>query len=241
MCTQPSHREFQTTNGATDHTSPHALGEWLVSRNIFSRYQVTVLLAGRPGPFVYGDYKIYDRVEAGRLANEFRAVHAGVGHPVLLRFLAGPVVQDQRLWMSAATEAQIACCVSHPNLQRFFELVDLGSFKFLVEEDLHGETLAERLSVGRLPSQEACRVARMLAQGMAALWAQAARGFVPPVPPADDPPRAAAAAAAFGTGDAAGDGLALLLGRLDALERRIGELERAAGRPAPRRRGPAAG
>jgi len=81
----------------------------------------------------------------------------------------------------------------------------------------------------------------MAAQGMAALWAQAARGFVPPVPPADDPPRAAAAAAAFGTGDAAGDGLALLLGRLDALERRIGELERAAGRPAPRRRGPAAG
>jgi serine/threonine protein kinase len=166
---QQLHQEFHATNGATDHSSPQALGEWLVSRNIFSRYQVMVLLAGRPGPFVYGDYKIYDRIDSGRLANEFRAVHAGTGHPVQLKFLTGPVVQDARLWSIAATEAQIACSLGHPNLQRFFELVDLGSFKFLVEEDLHGETLAERLAVGRMPPHEACRVARMMALGLAAL------------------------------------------------------------------------
>lgn len=162
-------QEFHATNGATDHASPRALAEWLVSRNIFSRYQVTVLLAGRPGPFVYGDYKIYDRVESGRLAHEFRAVHAAAGHPVLLRFLTGPVVQDAALWAAAATEAHVACSLSHPNLQRFFELVDLGSFKFLVEEDLHGETLSDRLAAGRLPPQEACRIARQIALGLAAL------------------------------------------------------------------------
>jgi serine/threonine-protein kinase len=165
------HQEFQATNGSTDHTSPRMLGEWLVSRNIFSRYQVTVLLAGRPGPFVYGDYKIYDRVEAGRLANEFRAVHAAAGHPVLLRFLTGPIVQDAGLWAATATEAQIACSLNHSHLQRLFELVDLGSFKYLVEEDLHGETLAERLAAGRMPPHEACRVARCMAQGLAALHA----------------------------------------------------------------------
>lgn len=176
------HQEFQATNGSTDHTSPRALGEWLVSRNIFSRYQVTVLLAGRAGPFVYGDYKIYDRVESGRLANEFRAVHAAVGHPVLLRFLTGPVVQDPGSWTAAATEAQIACSISHPHLQRFFELVDLGSFKFLVQEDLHGETLAERLAGGRVPPHEACRIARCIAQGLAALHATGrAHGDVRPL------------------------------------------------------------
>jgi eukaryotic-like serine/threonine-protein kinase len=176
------HQEFQATNGSTDHSSPRALGEWLVSRNIFSRYQVMVLLAGRPGPFVYGDYKIYDRVETGRLANEFRAVHAAAGHPVLLRFLTGPIVQDAGLWAAAANEAQIACFLNHPHLQRYFELVDLGSFKFLVEEDLHGETLAERLGRGRLPAQGACRVARCVAQGLAALHATGrAHGDVRPV------------------------------------------------------------
>ena len=176
------HQEFQATNGSTDHTSPRALAEWLVSRNIFSRYQVTVLLAGRAGPFVYGDYKIYDRVESGRLANEFRAVHASVGHPVLLRFLTGQLVQDAGLWTAAASEAQIACSLNHPHLQRFFELVDLGSFKFLVEEDLHGETLGERLPAGRVPPQEACRIARCVAQGLAALHATGrAHGDVRPL------------------------------------------------------------
>jgi serine/threonine-protein kinase len=162
-------REFQSTNGSTNHASPQALGEWLVGRNIFSRYQVTVLLAGRPGPFVYGDYKIYDRIETGRLANDFRAVHGGTGHPVLLRFLSGPVVQDARIWAAAATEAQVACSVAHPNLQRYFELVDLGAFKFLVSEDLHGDTLGERLAAGRMPPMEACRIARLMALGLAAL------------------------------------------------------------------------
>lgn len=165
------HQEFQATNGSTNHASPRDLAEWLVSRNIFSRYQVTVLLAGRPGPFVYGDYKIYDRVESGRLANEFRAVHASAGHPVLLRFLTGPIVQDAGLWTAAAAEAQVACSLNHPQLQRFFELVDLGSFKFAVEEDLHGETLAERLAGRQLPPHEACRIARCVAQGLAALHA----------------------------------------------------------------------
>lgn len=181
QCRQLNH-EFHATNGSTDHTSPRALGEWLVSRNVFSRYQVTVLLAGRPGPFVYGDYKIYDRVESGRLANEFRAVHAAAGHPVLLRFLTGPVAQDARLWAAAATDAQVACSLNHPQLQRYFELVDLGSFKFLVEEDLHGETLGERLGARRMPPQEACRIARQVAQGLAALHATGrAHGDVRPL------------------------------------------------------------
>ena len=168
QCRQLDH-QFHATNGSTDHSSPRALAQWLISQNIFSPYQVTVLLAGRPGPFVYGDYKIYDRIESGRLANEFRAVHGVTGHPVLLRFLSGPVVQDPTLWTAAATEAQIACSLQHPNLQRYFELVDLGSFKFLVEEDLHGETLAERLAAGRVAPQEACRIARCAALALAAL------------------------------------------------------------------------
>ena len=60
-----------------------------MARNVLSKYQTTILLAGRPGPFYYGDYKVYDRVEQGRLAGQFRAVHAPTGHPVLLQFLTG--------------------------------------------------------------------------------------------------------------------------------------------------------
>lgn len=164
---QHLHQEFSSLGYAGADAAP--LAEWLVSRNIFSRYQTAVLLAGRPGPFVYGDYRIYDRVEKGRLANQFRAVHSGTGHPVLLQFLAGPIVSDPQSWAAAASEARVACSLSSPYLQRMHELVDLGSFKFLASEDLHGETLDERLAVGRFPPHEAARIARSIALGLSAV------------------------------------------------------------------------
>ena len=36
------------------------LAQWLIAENMLSRYQAKILLAGRPGPFVYGDYTVYD-------------------------------------------------------------------------------------------------------------------------------------------------------------------------------------
>ena len=65
-------------------------------------------------------------------------------------------------------------------------------------------------------------------QALAALWANAAR-MVP-----HDPPRSAPAVAAFGIGQLAVDERDALLARIDALERRIGDLERAAGEAAGR-------
>ena len=83
---------YGSSQGAT--ADVNALAKWLVGQNVLSRYQASILLAGRAGPFAYGDYKIYDRVESGRLAGWFRAVHAGTNHPVMLKFLAGDAAQS---------------------------------------------------------------------------------------------------------------------------------------------------
>ena len=90
--------DFAHVKGAGDQGNSKTLAEWLVARNILSRYQTTILLGGRSGPFMYGDYSVYDRIEKGRLSGSFRAIHRPTGHPVLLSFLTGPVIQDQRLW-----------------------------------------------------------------------------------------------------------------------------------------------
>src|SRR5688572_22608551 len=74
--------------------SGKTLAEWLVRQKILTKYQAKILLAGRPGPFLYGDYKIYDRVEGGRLSGMFRAVHSATNHPVILKFLSGQVTQS---------------------------------------------------------------------------------------------------------------------------------------------------
>ena len=159
--------EFGQLKGAAAGASAKTLAEWLVARNVLSRYQTTILLAGRAGPFHYGDYKVYDRVDSGRLAGQFRAVHAPTGHPVLLQFLTGPVITDSQVWAIAANETLAAVSIASPHLQRFFEPVDLQSFKFLVSEDLRGETLDQRLAAGRFPPAEAARIARLAATGLA--------------------------------------------------------------------------
>ncbi|WP_425618493.1 protein kinase [Anatilimnocola sp. NA78] len=161
--------DFAHVKGASDQSNARTLAEWLVARNVLSRYQTMILLAGRPGPFHYGDYKVYDRIEKGRLAGCFRAVHGPTGHPVLLQFLTGAVIQDPNAWADAVQNTLAACAVQSPHVQRFFEPVDLGSFKFVVSEDLRGVGLDERLAIGRFPPAEACRLARQAAIGLAQL------------------------------------------------------------------------
>jgi len=161
--------DFGQVKGASDQSNARTLAEWLVARNVLSRYQTMILLAGRPGPFHYGDYKVYDRIEKGRLAGCFRAVHGPTGHPVLLHFLTGQVISDPAAWADAVQNTLSAATIQSPHVQRFYEPVDLGSFKFVVSEDLRGVTLDERLAMGRFPPAEACRLARMAALGLAQL------------------------------------------------------------------------
>ena len=151
---------------------PHdatVLAQWLVSRNVISKYQSTILLAGRAGPFIYGDYSVYDRIEKRRLTGWFRAVHRPTGHPVTLQFLTGPVVSDARLWAQGASLALAATAIRCPQLQRFWEPVDVGAFKFLVSEDMRGGSLEDKLAKERISIPEVCRCIRLAAVGLAHL------------------------------------------------------------------------
>jgi hypothetical protein len=159
--------DFSQSGRASGGPDAKELADWLVSRNVLSRYQSTILMAGRSGPFLYGEYSVYDRIDRGRLAGSFRAVHRPTGHPVLLHFLTGPVVSDAGLWALAANLALAGCAIQSPHVQRFLEPVDLGTFKFLVSEDLRGSSLEDRLASGRVPPAEACRWIRMAAIGLA--------------------------------------------------------------------------
>src|SRR5436305_4623873 len=77
---------FAHVKGASSQGNAATMGEWLVTQGALSRYQVQTLLARRPGPFLFGDYCIYDRIRSkeGRLAGLFRAMLVGSRHPVLL-------------------------------------------------------------------------------------------------------------------------------------------------------------
>jgi hypothetical protein len=163
---------FTHVKGAANQGNAGTLGEWLVTKGALSRYQVQTLLARRAGPFVFGDYCVYDRIRSkeGRLAGLYRAMHIATRHPVLLYFMSPEIAGNAEAWQAAAGQLAWACWVGHPYVCECHQLVDLGKFKVVAIENLPGQTAAARLAEGvRFPPQEACRLAFQAALGLARL------------------------------------------------------------------------
>ena len=161
---------YEQTKGPLAQSNSKSLADWLVSINVLSKYQAMVLLNGRSGPFYYGEYKVYDRVETGRWKGFFRAVHAPTNHPVLLQFATGAVTQDPQQWAFVVGQVHNRLAAPFPYWHRYYEVVDLGNFKFLVAEDLQGDTVDARLTqVGRIAPPDACVIVRHAALALAQL------------------------------------------------------------------------
>jgi hypothetical protein len=160
------------------------LAEWLFAQNVLSRYQASILLAGRAGPFLYGDYKIYDRIDSGRLKGIFRAVHVPTNHTVCLQFLSPEQssTPDKVARLTQQANLVSRSSAGFPHLLRCYHLVDLGTYKFFVLEDLQGKRIERILSKeGARPQSEACSAARQIAAALARLHAmQQAHGDVRP-------------------------------------------------------------
>ncbi len=159
---------FARVPGA-DQGNAKTLCDWLIERGMLTRYQARLLLAGRPGPFFFGNYRVYDRVESGRLKGLFRAAHRETGEPVLLYFFAGAATQDLRKWLPVEARSQLAIAVKHPHVNRVDALIQADGYKFLVIEGLEGKSLDE-LSQGKpLPLGDVCRYLRKAVTGLARL------------------------------------------------------------------------
>jgi len=163
--------EFARQDQASSAT-PKAAAQWLLKKQLLTRYQAVTLLAGRPGPFLLGEYKILDRIDLGRLIGLLRAIHVPTRHPVLLQPCTGAAAKDEAAWSAAASAALAATRIISPYVHRLFEPLEAGGQRFLVWEDVHGKTLEEQLTSGRPPPAVACRAAWQAALGLANMHQQ---------------------------------------------------------------------
>ena len=110
-----------------------------------------ILLGGRAGPFYYGDYKVYDRVEQGRLNGCFgRCMRPRT--PGAAAISDGEVISHRGSGPQTELHVRRRAGIVSPQVQRYFEAVDLHNFKFVVSEDLRGGTAEELLARGQLPA-----------------------------------------------------------------------------------------
>ncbi|MDZ4821419.1 MAG: hypothetical protein SGJ20_20850, partial [Planctomycetota bacterium] len=137
----------ETTSGNSDEAV--RLAEWLIGQKRLSQYQARILLAGKGGRFVYGDYRIDDRISSGRLFGLYAATHLPTGHSVLLYSVPAATVELPR--NNALLNSQVAAAVQavHPCLSQTNQLVDFGKQKFVVMETLPGRSADELLADGK--------------------------------------------------------------------------------------------
>lgn len=157
--------QFRQVKGAVEKANARTLSEWLISKKVLTRYHASILLAGLPGPFDFSDYRVYGKLETGRLVGMFRAVHKSTRYSTTLQFLAGPDWQDGQTWSSVRDRVVRLSVLDTPHLFRCFEAVDTAEYKFIVYEKCRGKSLAtylEQARTVRVPL--ACRWIQQLAR-----------------------------------------------------------------------------
>ena len=163
--------EYQGDESAPeDKADTESLARWLVRREVLTRYQASALLKGHGGPFVFGDYRVVDRIKNGRFQRTFVAVHVPTRQVVLLRFFKPDFVNDEARMDSMRALSSTLQTMSSPRLQGWYEFVESEGYCFVVQERLKGESLRERLDRDEpLDSETACRIVRQIAEALVAL------------------------------------------------------------------------
>jgi len=130
--------------------------------------QDQLLLA--PGTLLAGRYRIVAPLGRGGMGEVYRAEDTKLGQPVALKFLRAAVADDPALLERLLAEVRIGREVSHPNVCRLYDVVEVDGRHFIAMEYVDGENLASLLSrIGRLPTDKALELARDLCAGLAAV------------------------------------------------------------------------
>jgi len=140
---------------------------WLVAERELTDFQAKALLAGIPGPYVLGPYRVTARLTAGRLGDVYQAEHVEFQQAVSLKLFPASLNQDPELTMRLGREARVSLQVDSPYVVKTYQVGRIGGIPFIALEALHGETLQQRLDrEGRIPYIEACQLIQQAARGL---------------------------------------------------------------------------
>jgi TolB-like protein len=128
-----------------------------------------------PGGTRLGPYEILAPIGAGGMGEVYRARDGKLNREVAIKVLPEAFAADAERLARFRREAQVLAALNHPHIAAIYGLEESGGVEGLVLELVPGETLAERLTKGPLPVDEALEIARQIAE---ALEAAHERGIV---------------------------------------------------------------
>jgi serine/threonine-protein kinase len=122
-----------------------------------------------PGTMLHGRYRIVGLLGRGGMGEVYRADDIKLGQAVALKFLPESLARDADALQRFYAEVRLGRQVSHPNVCRLYDLVEIDGHHCLAMEYVDGEDLSTLLRrIGRLPVDKAVDFARDLTAGLAA-------------------------------------------------------------------------
>ena len=113
-------------------------------------------------------YQISALLGAGGMGVVFKAADTRLGREVAIKMLAEDFHRHGDRPLRFEREAKLLASLNHPNIAAIHGLDEDQGVRFLVLELVEGETLADRLSRGAIPLDEALKLARQISDALEA-------------------------------------------------------------------------
>jgi serine/threonine protein kinase len=114
-----------------------------------------------------GPYEILAPLGAGGMGEVYRARDSKLNRDVALKILPAVFTNDAERMARFRREAQVLASLNHPNIGSIYGLEDWNNHGVLVLELVEGPTLADRITRGAIPLEEALAIARQIAEAVA--------------------------------------------------------------------------
>jgi serine/threonine protein kinase len=114
-----------------------------------------------------GAYEIQSPLGAGGMGEVYRARDRKLNRDVALKILSTMFTNDAERMARFRREAQVLALLNHPNIASIYGLEESNNLCVLVLELVEGPTLADRITGGAVPVEEALAIAQQIAEAMA--------------------------------------------------------------------------
>jgi serine/threonine protein kinase len=122
---------------------------------------LTLSLGTRLGP-----YEILSPLGAGGMGEVYRARDTRLDRTVAIKVLPAELARDEARRARFEREARAVSALNHPHIGTLYDIGREDGVDYLVLEYLEGETIAERLSRGALPLDQALRIGAQIADAL---------------------------------------------------------------------------
>ncbi len=115
-----------------------------------------------------GHFRVSHPLGRGGMGEVYLADDLNLNRKVALKFLPDIFTGDPERMARFEREAKLLASLNHPNIAAIYGLEQAEGKRFLVLEYVDGQTLAQRISKGALPVDEALGICRQIADALEA-------------------------------------------------------------------------